>query len=151
MIKKYIIDGNNVLGKIPELRSADKNDRQRSRERLAFMIDRYFTNKKTKVSLHLDGHPGDPIRTNKSKIIYSYSKSADYEIKKEINDSKNPRVIAVVSSDLNLIDFAKKNACKVIKSEEFVRILNKKDSDDETDRIAQIDKNEIKKIFGIDE
>ena len=42
MIKKYIIDGNNLIGKISELWSIQKKDKQLSRVKLAKVIDQYF-------------------------------------------------------------------------------------------------------------
>ncbi|MBE0551913.1 MAG: hypothetical protein IH619_06000, partial [Ignavibacterium sp.] len=57
----YIIDGNNLMGKIPSLMGLQKKDKQASREKLVYMLDRYFIQKQANVSLHLDGHPGNRI------------------------------------------------------------------------------------------
>ena len=57
----YIIDGNNLIGKIPSLMNLQKKDKQASREKLVYMLDRYFIQKKVNVTLHLDGHPGARI------------------------------------------------------------------------------------------
>jgi predicted RNA-binding protein with PIN domain len=56
-MKQYIIDGNNLIGKIPSLNILQKKDKQGSREKLAFMVDNYFSQKNAKVFLHFDGHP----------------------------------------------------------------------------------------------
>lgn len=150
MTKHYIIDGNNLIGKIKNLWELQKTDRQSSRERLAFTVDRYFSQKKFSVSLHFDGHPGDAIRTSKIKIVYSENKTADSKIKEEIDHFKNPKLITVVSSDNNIAEFAKVNSCKIVKSESFAKKLNNGNKGStEEDIIKSIDDDEIKKMFGV--
>ena len=60
--KTYIIDGNNLIGKVKQLNSLQKKDRQTAREKIAFMLDRYFRKKKVKVSLHFDGFQNTPVK-----------------------------------------------------------------------------------------
>ncbi len=152
MIKHYIIDGNNLIGKIKELWELQSKDKQASRERLAFMLDRYFGQKNFTVTLHFDGFPGEAIRTSKIRIVYSEKRTADSRIKEEIDHSKNPKLIAVVSSDTGIKDFAKVNSCKTIKSEGFAAKLKADDnSKTEESIIKSIAEDEIKKIFGVDE
>ncbi len=43
----YIIDGNNLIGKIKRFSSLQKKDKQTAREKLAFYVDRYFIFKKS--------------------------------------------------------------------------------------------------------
>ena len=76
-MKQYIIDGNNLIGKIPSLKILQKKDKQRSREKLEFMIDNYFNKKNAKVFLHFDGHPKESIRINNATIVYSKNLTAD--------------------------------------------------------------------------
>ena len=45
-MKKYLIDGNNVIGKIHSLANLQKKDKQASREKLVHLVDRFFANKK---------------------------------------------------------------------------------------------------------
>ena len=115
----YIIDGNNLIGKISSLMSLQKKDKQASREKLVYILDRYFLQKKANVTLHLDGHPGSRINSSKMKIVYSENQTADEKIKKQISQSKSPRNISVVTSDSNLAQFAKVCSCKVTSSDEF--------------------------------
>jgi predicted RNA-binding protein with PIN domain len=148
MLRKYIIDGNNLMGKIPKLRGLNK---QEQRERLTFILERYFYNKKVKVSLHFDGYPNTAIKAMGIKITYSESRIADDKIRDEISYAKNPRLITLVSSDHALMDFAKKNSCTIISSEEFNREMNRpKDIDDEEKRIKEMNNDEFKKLFGIE-
>ncbi len=150
MIQKYIIDGNNLIGKVSQLWKLQQSDKQMSRVKLVKMIDQYFSSKKVAVSLHLDGFAGDGIPTNNARITYSNNKSADSKIKQEIDSSNNPKTIAVVSSDHSVQNYAKVSSCKVVKSEEFSRMLNQRDSINSEEEIKKsISNDEIKKMFGV--
>ncbi len=150
-MKHYIIDGNNLIGKIKELFELQKRDGQSAREKLAFMLDRYFTGKKVSVSLHFDGYPKEAIRTANLKIIYSESRPADILIKDEIDRFKNPKLITVVSSDASVYEYAKVNACGRVKSEDFAKqILTSRDTLEEEDIIKNMDNEEFKRLFGIE-
>ncbi|VAX15160.1 hypothetical protein MNBD_IGNAVI01-809 [hydrothermal vent metagenome] len=148
MKRIYMIDGNNLIGKIPEFRGLDK---QVLREKLAFKLERYFFNKKVNVSLHFDGYANTPIRARGLKITYSENKIADDKIRDEISYAKNPKLITLVSSDHALMDFAKKNSCTIISSEDFNREMNKPANvNDEEKLIKGIDNEEMKRLFGIE-
>lgn len=149
----YIIDGNNLIGKIPLLMNLQKKDRLASREKLVYMLDRHFIKKKVNVTLHLDGHPANKINSSKMKIIYSENQTADEKIKKQISQSKSPRNIMVVTSDSNLAQFAKVCSSTVVSSEQFSSEMSKTNSGlDEESIIKQIDNvEEFKKLFGIDD
>ncbi len=148
MQRKYIIDGNNLIGKIPELKGLNK---QILREKLAFILERYFYDKKTNVSLHFDGFANAQIQARRLKITYSENRIADDKIRDEISYSNNPKLITLISSDNALRDFAKKNSCTIMSSEEFNREMNKSSKiNDEEKLIKGIDNEEMKKLFGIE-
>ncbi len=150
-MKKYLIDGNNVIGKIPSLANLQKKDKQASRERLAHLVDRFFTNKKVNVFLHFDGFANQKIKTNRIKIVYSDKISADEKIKEQIESERNKRIIVVISSDRNVREFSKVCGCDVKSSEDFGKeITNSQSPDDEESRIQAIDDiNSFKKMFGV--
>ena len=151
MKRHYIIDGNNLIGKIPKLWKMQQKEKQSSREGLAFQLERYFYYKKIQVSLHFDGHENSHIKAKGIKIIYSKNTNADNKIKDEISYSKNPKLITVISSDMNVLDFARVNSCSIIKSEIFARDMNKTDDIEDEERLTKgIDNNEMKKLFGIE-
>lgn len=147
----YIIDGNNLIGKISFLKNLQIKDKQSSREKLVYILELYFINKKTSVMLHLDGHPNSKISSSKMKIIYSEDLTADEKIKNQISHSKSPRNIIVVTSDSNLAQFAKVCSAAVISSEEFAAECLKNDSNsDEESKIKSMNNiEEFKKLFGI--
>ena len=72
-------------------------------------------------------------------------------IKKEIEISKNPKKLVVITSDLNLREFARKCSCKVISSEEFSKQINSSSSSEEENMKIQELNNpeEFKKLFGV--
>ena len=150
-MKHFIIDGNNLIGKIKNIKKLQNKDRQTAREKLAYLIENYFQGKKVKVSLHFDGFQNSVIRIHGVKIIYSEDKTADEKIKTEISASKNPRNVIVITSDNNIKEFARVCSASVILSEEFSAELKKrKEINEEERKIRSIDNvEEFKKIFNV--
>ena len=150
-MKHYIIDGNNLIGKIKSLNQLQKKNKQHSREKLAFLLSRYFNKKNTPVSLHFDGFENDAIKASGIKIIYSGSLTADEKIKHEIERSENPKNNILVTSDSNLAEFGRVCSCQVLKSEEFAKQINSENSvNEEQAKIDAINSTEeFKKLFGI--
>jgi predicted RNA-binding protein with PIN domain len=150
-MRHYLIDGNNVIGKVSSLKKLQSKNKQTSREKLALIVERYFSKKNAKVSLHFDGHPKDVIKIQKGEIIYSRSVTADEMIKREIEKSKNPKNLIVITSDSNLKEFARKCSCTIISSEEFLKQYNSSSSiEEESKRIQELDNpDEFKKLFGV--
>ena len=151
-MRHYIIDGNNLIGKIGLLQNLQKKNKQASREKLAFILESYFLGEpNNKVSLHYDGFPGDSIKVQNIRIIYSGKKTADDEIKSQIEQEKNRRNLIIVSSDLNLKEFARVCGCGWKACEEFSKeIINSSSNDDEEARkIDEMNNDEFKKLFDV--
>lgn len=147
-MKHFIIDGNNLIGKMHELRNKDK---QFVREKTAFLLERYFSRHKAKVSLHFDGFADLPVKVSGLKIKYSDSKTADEKIKQEIERSVNRKNIILISSDNNLKEFAKVCSCTVKNSEDFLNEIHQSNKQDEESSIIEAmkkDTEEFKKLFG---
>lgn len=151
MINKYIIDGNNLIGKISNLEKIRKSNPQAARDNLTAILDRYFSNKKLEVSLHFDGFKHEGLKSAKARIKYSNNRPADLIIKEEIEKSKNRKLICVVSSDHEVMNFAKVCGCKTIKSESFAKnLFSQSKEKTEEERAKEISETEIRKIFGLD-
>ncbi len=150
-MKKYIIDGNNLIGKIKPLSDVQKKDKQASREKLAHLVDRYFANKKVEVILNFDGFANQKINVSKVKLVYSDNISADQKIKKQVEEEQSKRNIVVISSDNNVREFAKICGCEVILCEAFGKEITKSQkTDDEESRIKAMDDiDTFKKMFGV--
>lgn len=149
-MKYYIIDGNNLIGKIKTLNQIHKKNKKQSAEKLAFLIARFFHMKKVSVSLHFDGFQADVIRVTGIKIFYSGNVTADEKIKNEIGKSMNPKNIILVTSDRNVAEFGRVCSCQVIKSEAFSKQLFSSGFDEEKHRIEELNNTEeFKKLFGV--
>ncbi|MHB8578949.1 MAG: NYN domain-containing protein [Ignavibacteriaceae bacterium] len=150
-MKNYIIDGNNLIFKIKSLEKLINKDKQATREKLAFMIDDFFYGRKVNVTLHFDGYESLPLKLSNIKIVYSMNEKADAKIKRQIDSSKNPRNNIVVSSDLDIKNFARVNGCQVLSSPEFSRMLNsisRKNAEDEKTN-TNLSTANWEKIFGL--
>jgi predicted RNA-binding protein with PIN domain len=150
-MRHYIIDGNNLIGKIGALQKLQKKNKQSSREKLAFILESYFLGRQnTKISLHYDGFAGQSINVQNIRIIYSGKKTADDEIKSQIEQEQNRRNLIIVSSDRNLKDFASVCGCDWISCEDFFReILSRSPDDEEKQKIDSINNDEFKKLFDV--
>jgi len=151
-LNHYIIDGNNLIGKIKTLKQLHKKNKVSGAEKLALIMGRYFYSKKVIVSLHFDGFQNEVIKIPGIQIIYSGKLTADEKIKSEIAKSRNPKNIILVTSDNNLAEFGRVCRCQVVKSEEFSKmILSSSSIDEEKTRIDELNNiNEFRKLFGID-
>jgi predicted RNA-binding protein with PIN domain len=146
-MKEIIIDGNNLIGKNRVLSIIQKKDKTAAREKLAFLLDRYYSNKALKAYLHFDGYKNISIKIENIRIIYSNEKTADERIKAQIEQAKNRKNITVVTSDRNLQQFAKACSCGIISSENFWKIVQSiNQQDDEQNRIDEIN-NSPEKIL----
>ncbi|MGE5402198.1 MAG: NYN domain-containing protein [Ignavibacteriales bacterium] len=149
-MRHYLVDGNNLIGKIKTLRKLQSKSGQASREKLAFMVDRYFSNKNAKVTIYFDGFRELAINTAKARIQYSDKRTADDLIRFQIEAEHNPRLITLITSDSNLAEFARVCRCEVIQSEEFAAELQKPGSaDEEEEKKKGIRDDEIKRLFGL--
>jgi hypothetical protein len=147
----YIIDGNNLIGKI--LKKKKTVNKGSDREELARILNAHFAGKKCKVSLHFDGHENIPVLFTKGKIIYSRGRTSDEKIREEIDNTKSKRKIILVTSDRQLAEYARVNGCKVISSEEFGKeIKSKRRSDEESLKIKEMENDieEFRRLFGIE-
>lgn len=150
-MKTYLIDGNNLIGKIPALISLQKKDKQLSRERLISILSNYFLKKKSIVQVYFDGHENQKINSSFT-IKYSKNKTADECIRKEITNSSNPKNLVVISSDREVYDYAKVCLCDTYTSEEFALLINEKEDSKKEEKIIQSlqqNNNEFLSLFGI--
>lgn len=146
----YIIDGNNLIGKIPSLKKLHSQDKQSSRSGLVSILNSYLAGKKVNISLHLDGFKNTPLTISIGKIIYSDKQTSDIKIREEIEGSKNPKLITLISSDYSLVQYARLNSCTIILSNEFWKMINRSNERNEEKNIVKSlegEKNYFKKLF----
>lgn len=150
---KYFIDGNNLIGKIKDLKHLQKKEGQLARERLVFLLDRFLASKKFETTVYFDGFQKDAIKSHNLRIIYSDYKLADELIKRDISNATNRKKITVVSSDGSVTEFARVCSCNTVSSEMFAKkMLSEKENFSE--KQAELSRNELdefKKLFGVKE
>ncbi len=122
----YLIDGNNLIGTLPDL---DLNDLE-SRHELIRRLLAFQKIKKTRILLVFDGPPDSSIPNITSVPLFKIhfpeeGKNADTVIKKLISQETDTRRFFVVSSDRDIKAFAKKNGAVRIDSREFHRELKR--------------------------
>ncbi|MEO8448053.1 MAG: NYN domain-containing protein [bacterium] len=126
-----IIDGNNLIHKIPSLITTFKKDKEGAQ--LSLIETVVSRTGKDKVIFVFDGH-GNLRRPN---VIFSESSTADDVIRKKIENFTNPKSLKIVSSDNGITGLAKVCGCKTQKSEEFWKDINIKSSAPSGENINQ--------------
>lgn len=136
----YIIDGNNLIGKIAPLMQLQRKDKQASREGLVSLLNNFLAGKKIKLTLHFDGFANTALPLFKGRIVYSDKRTSDSKIREEIDQSKNPKKIVMVSSDHSIMNYARVCSCKVVKSEDFyTEIKNSNIISDEKEKVKMLE------------
>lgn len=145
----YVIDGYNVIHKIPDIKSLMETDLQSAREKFVFMLDNYFSKKRASIYVVFDGindmSDFNVHSTPKIRVLFSnrYQK-ADILIKSITDERKNKALTIIVSSDHEVYQYGKVSRCRVMKSEEFVKKINAKSFDYENKvKSHTLSKNEI--------
>ncbi len=131
-MNKIIIDGYNMIHRVPELCQFLSESLERSREELIRQLKSYLLTKKVEATLIFDGnHPPigiDPIRQSRSlKIIFSrYPFKADPLIKELIKKEQHQKSLIIVTDDSDIIQFAKTHQTKVLSTVEFYNRMMKR-------------------------
>lgn len=119
----YLIDGHNLIGKIPDIQLTDPNDEAKLVQRLVGFCAR--TGKKCTVVFD-HGLPGgsSKMSTGGVKVIFaSVHSNADRVMIDRIHKVRNPREWIVVSSDNQVINRAKQRRMPTLSAAQFADIL----------------------------
>lgn len=114
-----IIDGNNLLHKIPSFKKSFAANPDNTRRTLVEAVNGRVKIK-AKIIFVFDGHSEDRVQN----VIFSGTKTADDVIRKYIEDNYNKNSIKVVSSDNEITSLAKVCGCDVSSSEKFWEEIN---------------------------
>jgi predicted RNA-binding protein with PIN domain len=122
----YLIDGNNLLGRI----SPEELKDPRGRDGLVVRLLAFQKVVRRRIDLVFDGRPeGEPseVRVNDKFSIHfpAEGSSADDVIKEALGRQKDKRNFFVVSSDRDIRDFARARGLESIGSDEFFSELKK--------------------------
>jgi hypothetical protein len=138
----YIIDGYNLVHAIPALKKTLSHDGETARELLIHSISQLTHQKKFRCSIVFDG-----TAPNSS----SSPLSADAKIKQMIEHSKNRSLLVIISSDREIVNFAKVCSCQTYSSNYFANMLSGVDDIITEKSDASLTKSQIDewlKIFG---
>jgi predicted RNA-binding protein with PIN domain len=122
----YLIDGHNLIGRLPDIGLEDPEDEVELILRLRSWAAR---SRGRRVTVIFDrGMPGGKDRglsTSKVQVVFASSgQSADSLLIKRIRSIQNPREATVVTSDNQILRVAGKRRMPILKTEEFARKLS---------------------------
>jgi predicted RNA-binding protein with PIN domain len=124
-MKTYIIDALNLIHKEPSLRNLLRGDMNNALNGLIQKVSLFASRYKSyKFKIVIDGSNYELTNPYMNiKVITSGKRKADPLIKELIDKAKNKRSLTIVSSDTEVYNYGKVNACTVKTSEEFLSIM----------------------------
>lgn len=130
-----LIDGHNLIGRLPDLRLDDPDDEAK----LVLRLKGYAARTRKRVTVVFDqGLPGGPslaLSGGGVKVVFAPAGgSADDLLMTRIRRASQPRELIVVSSDRRVMAAAEARGARVVRAEEFaaqleVPVLHEGDSD----------------------
>ncbi len=119
----YLIDGHNLIGKLPDISLKDPNDEAKLVQKLAGFAAR---TQSRCVVVFDQGLPGGESRmsTHSVSVIFaSHKSSADRVMIDRIHKERHAQSWTVVSADNVVLDAARRKRMQALKSEDFARML----------------------------
>ena len=154
----YLIDGHNLIASLPDIDLADPNDEAK----LVLKLRGFAARKKTKCTVIFDhGLPGgaSQLSTRSVKVIFAAAEhsNADSLIKRRIRLTPDASNWTLVSSDREILNYARPHRMRQMSAAEFARELRRDEgrqkSNDTMDSPSQTEAeiDEWLDIFGGDE
>lgn len=154
-MQHFIIDGYNVIHAIPSLKKTLAHNGESAREMLIHSVSQLTYRKKFRCTIVFDGTAPNNLAKQSSQapvhVMYSSPVTADAKIKQMIEQSKSRSFLVIISSDREIMNFAKVCSCQTHSSKHFANLLSEAsdtvtEKSDEPLSASQID--EWLKIFG---
>lgn len=150
-----IIDGYNLIHTIPSMKKMLAHHAESARELLIHSVSQLTHKKKFRCSIVFDGSAPNTAQKQSSHapvhVIFSFSVTADEKIKAMIEHSKNRRQLVIISSDQEILRFARVCSCKTHTSNHFANLLSETQDIITEKSDAPLSKEQIDewlKIFG---
>jgi uncharacterized protein len=130
----YLIDGHNLIGKMPDISLADPDDE----EQLALRLCQWAAeNKSRQVIVIYDrgvlSGLARRLSNQQVKVFFAPPRTtADALLIKRINEVRNPQQYRLISSDRKIIDAAKVRGMRFWRSEQFMEMMRPPESSAET-------------------
>jgi uncharacterized protein len=127
---RIIIDGYNLLHKIPDIARLVDTDLERARDLLVSRLVGYRAQKNARITVVFDGRgpqalpQGGRSATGVEVVFSRAPENADARIKSIITKEKNPRSCTVVTSDNSIRIHVRDFGAKVMASAEFAQELS---------------------------
>lgn len=120
-VMPVMIDGHNLIGRLPDIRLSDPDDEAQ----LVARLQAYAGRTRKRVTVVFDrGLPGgrsQALSGGRVDVVFAPTgRNADRVLIERIRRSRNPRGLTVVTSDLEVIAAAEEQGARVIHSETFV-------------------------------
>ncbi len=154
-MQHFIVDGYNVIHQISSLKKLLAHDAERAREQLIDYISRLTLKRKFRCTVVFDGEQPNTLPKQSVHapihVLYSFPQIADAKIKQMIEESKNRSLLVIISSDREILNFARVCACETHTSQYFVNLLFEENSAGEEKDSAPLSKTQVEewlKIFG---
>jgi hypothetical protein len=119
-----LIDGHNLIGRLPDISLADRDDEARLVSRLQGYAGR--TGKRVTVVFDrgLPGGRSQALSGGRVEVVFAPTgRNADRVLIARIRRSRNPRGLTVVTSDREVIAAAERRGARVVHAEAFVSEL----------------------------
>ena len=156
---QYLIDGHNLIGKMPDISLSDPDDEIQLILRLRSWT---AVSAKRKVTVYFDGGipGGRDVNLSSSQVAVIFAntgKTADSYLIGHIQRVKNPSEYLLISSDQEIIKAATKCKMKHMRSEKFVEYMDEQWQDylpaptvteDDDRQLSDAEVNEWLNIFG---
>jgi predicted RNA-binding protein with PIN domain len=123
----YIIDGHNLIPRIPNIRLSDLDDEIK----LIRILQLYANQRRSRIEVYFDKAPVSKARVEEHGNVQAHfvhkDSTADQAIKSRIKDlGKRAKNWTVVSSDRDILAEAKSYRCRIMDSSEFAAELHPK-------------------------
>lgn len=126
----YIIDGFNVIHKIPEL----KTSLSPQKDLIAYIKRKRLTgSKNNRVVVVFDGKPDLTLGEKDFEVFFSQDRTADDVIKEKVSRMKNKRQVLVVTDDREIVSRVKNEGAAVLRVSDFIKTKPKKCKDEGKD------------------
>lgn len=152
---KYIIDGYNMIRKIDALRAHDAMSLEKGRQALIVKLSRFRIESKADITVVFDGQRSSLSSQSGITVRFSSLPNKADEMIKNLVDQKKTQETTVVSSDNEIMWYAKGCGCKTERSEDFYEKISRsktagtvKDLEEKNDpQLSSKDVGEWMKIF----
>ena len=151
----YILDGYNIIHAIPSLKKTLVHDAESARELLIHAAGSFAISKKIRCTIVFDGFAPENVAKNSVHapvhVVYSSPLSADAKIKQMIERSAKRSLLVIITSDREILNFARACSCQTHTSKHFSNLLsggNETVTEKSDAQLSPSQVNEWLKIFG---